>query len=106
MVRILAMLGVMRVNKFIIKWLELLGTMIFSILSLGIGRQIHVRSHLLRFPYLSDMAIVLEKLVHLQLFCNPMDCSPPGLSVHVIFQARILEWVAIPLSRGSSGPRD
>lgn len=35
MVRILAMLGVMRVNKFIIKWLELLGTMIFSILSLG-----------------------------------------------------------------------
>ena len=28
--------------------------------------------------------------------CNPMDCSPPGSSVHEIFQARILEWVAIP----------
>ena len=27
--------------------------------------------------------------------CNPMDCSPPGSSVHGIFQARILEWVAI-----------
>ena len=27
--------------------------------------------------------------------CNPMDCSPPGFSVHEIFQARILEWVAI-----------
>ena len=34
--------------------------------------------------------------------CNPMDCSPPGLSVHGILQARILEWVAIPFSRGSS----
>ena len=38
--------------------------------------------------------------------CNPMECSPPGSSVHGIFQARILEWVAIPLSRGSSQPRD
>ena len=32
--------------------------------------------------------------------CNPMDCSPPGSSVHEIFQARILEWVAISFSRG------
>ena len=38
--------------------------------------------------------------------CNPMDCSPPGSSVHGISQARILEWVAIPFSRGSSWPRD
>ena len=45
--------------------------------------------------------------------CNPMDCSPPGSSVHGILQARILEWVAIPFSwvaipfsRGSSQPRD
>ena len=37
--------------------------------------------------------------------CDPMDCSPPGSSVLGIFQARILEWVAIPLSRGSSWPR-
>ena len=34
--------------------------------------------------------------------CDPMDCSPPGSSVHGIFQARILEWVAITSSRGSS----
>ena len=34
--------------------------------------------------------------------CNPMECSPPGSSVHGILQARILEWVAIPFSRGSS----
>ena len=37
--------------------------------------------------------------------CNPMDCSLPG-SIHEIFQARILEWVAISFSRGSSRPRD
>ena len=38
--------------------------------------------------------------------CNPMDCSLPGFSVHRILQARILEWVAMPSSRGSSRPRD
>ena len=38
--------------------------------------------------------------------CNPTDCSPPGFSVHRILQARILEWVAIPFSRGSSRLRD
>ena len=38
--------------------------------------------------------------------CNPMDCSPPGPSIHGILQTRILEWVAIPFSRGSSRPRD
>ena len=37
---------------------------------------------------------------------NPMDCSLPGSSVHAIFQARVLEWVAISFSRGSSQPRD
>ena len=37
--------------------------------------------------------------------CDPMDCSPPGSSVHGIFQARILEWIAISFSRGSSRPR-
>ena len=37
--------------------------------------------------------------------CNPMDYSPPISSVHGIFQARILEWIAIPFSRGSSWPR-
>ena len=38
--------------------------------------------------------------------CDPMDCSPPGSSVHGMSQARILEWVAISCSRGSSQPRD
>ena len=39
-------------------------------------------------------------------FCDPMDYSPPDSSLHGILQARILEWVAIPFSRGSSQPRD
>ena len=38
--------------------------------------------------------------------CHPLDCSPPGSSVHGILQARILEWVAMPSSRGPSWPRD
>ena len=38
--------------------------------------------------------------------CDPMDCSPPGSSVHGILQARRLEWVALPFSRGSAQPRD
>ena len=38
--------------------------------------------------------------------CDPMDCSPPGSSLQGIFQARILEWVAISFSRGASWSRD
>ena len=38
--------------------------------------------------------------------CDPVDYSPPGSSVHGILQARILEWVAISYSKGSSRPRD
>ena len=38
--------------------------------------------------------------------CDPMDCSLPGSSIHGIFQARVLEWVAISFPRGSSRPRD
>ena len=38
--------------------------------------------------------------------CSAMDCSLPGSAVHGILQARLLEWVAMPSSRGSSRPRD
>ena len=41
-----------------------------------------------------------------QTLCDPMDCSLPASSVHGILQAKILEWVAMPFSRGSSSPRD
>ena len=48
-------------------------------------------------------AVIKESCVTL---CDPMDCKLPGSSVHGIPQARILEWVAISSSRGSSRPRD
>jgi len=44
---------------------------------------------------------VVEFLKSCLTLCDPMDCSLPGFSVHGISQARILEWVAIPFSRGS-----
>ena len=58
---------------------------------------------------LGDLCIT--HCVHAQLsqscltLCDPMDCSRPGSSVHGLLQARILEWVAMPSSRGSSQPR-
>ena len=50
--------------------------------------------------------VVVQSLSCIQLFCGPMDCSPPGSSLHGISQARILEWVAISSSWRSSQPRD
>ena len=38
--------------------------------------------------------------------CYPMDCSPPGSSVHGTLQAKILQWVAVPFSRGPAWPRN
>ena len=49
---------------------------------------------------------VCAVLSRVLLFCNPMYCSPPGFSVYGILQERILEWVVIFSSRGSSWPRD
>ena len=56
-------------------------------------------------PWMEEPAAAAAAAKSLQSYptlCNPMDCSPPGSSVHGILQARILEWVAIPFSRGSS----
>ena len=44
--------------------------------------------------------------VHYLHSCDPMDCNPPGSSVHGILQAEILEWVVTPFPRESSKPRD
>ena len=38
--------------------------------------------------------------------CDPVDCTPSGSSVYGILQARVLEWIAVPFSRGSSWPKD
>ena len=50
--------------------------------------------------------IMYESLGHVWLFAPPKHCSLPGSSVHGILQARTLEWVAMPSSRGFSQPRD
>ena len=55
------------------------------------------------------MVTIVYSVLVVQLcptLCDPMDCGLPGSSVHGILQARILEWVAIPFSGGSSQPRD
>ena len=56
-------------------------------------------------PDLHACVCWLSRFCSVQL-CDPMVCSPPGSSVHGILQARILEWVAMPSSRGSSLSRD
>ena len=62
-----------------------------------------------RFLHLSRLLIPLcvcaKSLQSCLTLCNPMDRSPPGSSVRGILQARILEWIAIPSSRGSLRPR-
>ena len=57
----------------------------------------------LLYTYLREYLLVTQSCLTL---CNPMDHILPGSSVHGILQARILEWIAIPFSRGSSQPRD
>ena len=53
-----------------------------------------------------QLGAVAQPPRHAQLFCCPMDCSPPGSSVQEISQARTLDWGAISSSRGSSQPRN
>ena len=58
------------------------------------------------YMQLSWSDCMLSHFSHVQLFVTPADCSLPGFSVPGILQARVLEWVAMPSSRGSSWPRD
>ena len=54
----------------------------------------------------SEYILLLGRFSCVWLFATPMGCSLPGSSVHGILQARILDWVAMPSSSGSSWPRD
>ena len=60
----------------------------------------------LSLPLIPGVGVCTQSLGGVKLFCDPMDCSPFGSSVHGIFPARIQEWVAISSSRRSSQPRD
>ena len=66
------------------------------------GEQREARDNLL---YLIVTLCVLSYFSCARLFAA-LDCGPPGFSVQGILQARVLEWVIIPFSRGSSQPRD
>ena len=61
------------------------------------------------FSMLGKFSTIIIKCLVTQsclTLCEPMDYSPPGSSVHGILQASLLEWVAVPFSRGSSQPMD
>ena len=64
----------------------------------------HLASHNQEIPMQILNKLLVAKLC--PTLCDPIDCSPPVSSVHGILQARILERVAIPFSRGSFWPRD
>ena len=71
-------------------------------------KRIWERWGILQHLYRQDIQICCCCLVTQSclILCNPVDLSPPGSSVHGISQAKVLEWVAISFSRGSSQPRD
>ena len=77
-------------------------------LSLGLRKQEARYPKLLRLcTHLTNQVLCCAKWLQLcPTLCDSMDCSPPGSSVHGILQARILEWVAISSSRGTSRYRD
>ena len=56
--------------------------------------------------YLESMCVSAKLFQLCPTLCDPMDCGAPGSSAHRILQARVLEWVAMSSSRGSSRPRD
>ena len=69
-------------------------------------KQVTVAIWLLKYPLNPSVCVLVLVAQSCPTLCDPRDSSPPGSSVHAILQARILEWVAIPFSRGSSQPRD
>ena len=58
------------------------------------------------FTHMQSICVCAWLLSRVWLFATPMDYSPPGSSVHGILYTRILEWTAMPSSRGSSPPSD
>ena len=72
--------------------------------SMGFSRQEYWSG--VPLPSLRTNAAAAKSLQSCSTLCDPIDGSLPGSSVHGILQARILKWVAISFSRGSSRPRD
>ena len=78
------------------------------------SRNVNIKITLeVQFPWFSEGVIVFQYMLaesevnqSCPTLCTPVDCSLLGCSVHGILQARVLEWIAISFSRGSSRPRD
>ena len=73
------------------------------------------KAHLVKAMFFSSSRVWMWELFHEEMsefaqscptLCNPTDCSLSGSSVHGIFQASVMEWIAISFSRGSSRPRN
>ena len=88
-------------------WVTNIFTLSLSMTSCWLQRQSHSKLWCYRLKKftLSSSSVCIHAQSCLTL-CNSMNCSPPGSSVHGLLQARILEWVAISFSKGSSPPRD
>ena len=77
------------------------------ILNITVIKEMQIKASMITSGLIWEYACMHAKLLQSCLtLCDPMNCSPPASSVHGILQAGILEWVAIPSSRGSSPPRD
>ena len=84
----------------------------FNISDLHARQGACLRSLSLPFRWAILLLLLFSSILHGKVaqscltLCDPVGCSLPGSSVHGIFQARVLEWIAISFSRGSSQPRD
>ena len=93
-------------TKFMTKWLYL-PYKIQHTHTLCVYIYTHINICIYTYPHMYlYMCACAKSLQSYPTFFNHLDCSPPGSSAHGISQARILEWFAISLSKGSSQPRD
>ena len=96
-----------------VKWISYTHAYIHSLLD-SLPTQV-ITEYRVEFPVLSSRLLLVICFTYQSVkvsavrshptLCDPMDCSPPGSSDHGILQARVLEWLAMPFSRGSSRPR-
>ena len=108
-------------NQPVLKWILLYVYYVsikFKNIHINMYRNIYLcgysSSSILTFHYAKSPPLYFHKLTResvsllscVQLFGDPINCNLPGFSVHGIFQARILEWVAVYFSKVSSQPRD
>ena len=77
----------------------------FQVLTIAIKVAINIHLQVLVWTCVF-VACMLKSLQLCPALYDPLDCNPPGSSVHGILQARILEWVTMPSSSGSFWPRD